>query len=238
MLGTMKANRVFKDSRGWALNTNPQTITILRKVSEIKVATLTLLFRKITFFLRKDFIVRFWENTFSFLHDKSVLRKLFLFENHFFENMYFLNEAFFWKLIFVYSKALSGKFYFWKPFLKKNFENFYFIISRFQSPLKTYFDLLFFVKKKNSFFVFENCFWKTISKKTEFWFWKQIFIKEIFCEKFFLFIKIKFWKQFLYYFENSFESIFFFSFWKQILYFENSFFFFLERKKNFGFPFF
>ena len=119
MLGTMWAYRVFKDSRGLALKTNPQTTTILRKVLEIKVTTITLLFRKITFFLRKDFIVRFWENTFSFLHDKSVLRKLFLFENHFFENMYFLNEAFFENLFLCIVKHFRENFIFENPSLKK-----------------------------------------------------------------------------------------------------------------------
>ena len=119
MLGTMWAYRVFKDSRGLALKTNPQTTTILRKVLEIKVTTLTLLFRKIIFFLRKDFIVRFWENTFSFLHDKSVLRKLFLFENPFFENMYFLNEAFFENLFLCIVKHFRKNFIFENPSLKK-----------------------------------------------------------------------------------------------------------------------
>ena len=43
LLGTMYIYGMFKDSRKWALNTNPQTTTILRKSLKIKVITLTLL---------------------------------------------------------------------------------------------------------------------------------------------------------------------------------------------------
>ena len=126
MLGTMWAYRVFKDSRGWALNTNLQTITILRKVLDIKVTTLTLLIRKITFFLRKDFIVRFWEKSFSLLHGKSVLRKYFIFENPFFENMYFLNKAFFENIFLCIGKHFRKNFIFENTSLKKIWKNLFY----------------------------------------------------------------------------------------------------------------
>ena len=169
--------------------------------------------------------------TFSFLHGKSVLRKHFIFENPFFENMYFLNEAVF-ENIFLCIRNHFWKIFFFKHFLKKTFQNICFIIFRFRVSSKNIFWFIvffFFFLKKTGFLFSKTVFGKQFLKK-------QIFIKEIFCKQFFSFIKNKFWKQFLYYFENNF--FFFFSFCKQILYFENSFFFFLKEKKVLGSPFF
>ena len=137
MLGTMKANRVFKDSRGWALNTNPQTITILRKVLDIKVTTLTLLFRKITFFLRNDFIVRFWEKHFLFYMEKVFKENILFLKTLFLKTCIFLNEAFF-ENIFL---CIGNHFwiFFLKHFLKKTFESICFIIFRFRVSSKNIF---------------------------------------------------------------------------------------------------
>ena len=157
MLGTMKANRVFKDSRGWAVNTNPQTITILRKVLDIKVTTLTLLFRKITFFLRNDFIVRFWEKHFLFYMEKVFKENILFLKTLFLKTCIFLNEAFFENIFLCIGN------HFWKKkilntSLKKLFKIFVLLFLGFGSPLKTYFDLLFFKKKQ----VF--CFQKPFSE--------------------------------------------------------------------------
>ena len=116
---------------------------------------------------QKRFYCEVLRKTFSFLHGKSVLRKNFIFENPFFENMYFLNEAFF-ENIFLCIGNHFWKIFFFKHFLKKLFKIFVLLFLGFVSPLKTYFDLLFFFLKKNRFFVFKNRFRKTISKKTEF----------------------------------------------------------------------
>ena len=113
---------------------------------------------------QKRFYCEVLRKTFSFLHGKSVLRKNFIFENPFFENMYFLNEAFF-ENIFLCIGNHFWKIFFFKHFLKKLFKIFVLLFLGFVSPLKTYFDLLFFFFKKTGFLFSKTVFGKQFLKK-------------------------------------------------------------------------
>ena len=94
-----KLENVFKDSREWALNTNSQTTTILRKSLNIKVTMLTLLFWKYKFFLENIFYVVkvFHENVFLFFY------------------FYFLKTSF-WRHVPLFKKSFL-------TYLRNAFEN-------------------------------------------------------------------------------------------------------------------
>ena len=155
LLGTIYAYGMFKNSRKWALNTSPQTTTILRKRLKKK----------------------------GLLHYGYYFRKA-LFENILLGIKVYEN-IFFWKPLFEsFSFCIKNKIFkkniFWKHFRKKkkNFEFFFSLVfGSFGPPLKkgkmNYFlgkkvlDPHFF--RKQIFFYLKR-FWKQFPYN----FWKQI----------------------------------------------------------------